>query len=266
MPIAKTDGGDIHYTTGGQGAPVVMVLPQSGGPLGPDAFVDAVAERFMTVRYDPLGSGKSSSLLSPGAVTMAARAGEVIALLDALGLERAHLCCHSTGCGIGLATVAAAPGRVDGLVLMSPWSHGDGHLTVMQNLRVAAARALGASDYERFNASLLFPPSFRRAHAAGFDRLAAAAAPPDAGQIADRLNGILAFDARPILPTVTSPALVVTAADDQLMPAWFGREMAQGIPGARLIELPAGGHMLPETQGRELAVSVSDFLAGLGTA
>jgi len=262
MPMATTEQGDIHYSCSGEGTPVAMLLPQSSGPLGTDAFVDALAERFMVVRYDPLGSGESAPLARAGIVTMEARAREVIAVLDALGVEAAHLCCHSTGCGIGLALAAARPERVRGLVLISPWSHGDEHLTVMQNLRVAAARALGPRDYERFNASLLFPPDFRRAHAAGFARLADAAAPPDADRIEERLQGILAFDARPLLSGVASPTLVVTAADDQLMPAWFGREMARDIPGAELIELPGGGHMLAETQGADLGARVADFLEG----
>ncbi len=266
MPMATSEHGEIYYTVSGAGAPVVMALPQSSGPLGTDAFVDAVAERFMVIRYDPLGSGRSGPVPSVDAVSMGARAGEVVAVLDALENEAAHLCCHSTGCGIGLALAAAQPERVRGLVLISPWSHGDGYLTTMQNLRVAAARALGAKDYERFNASLLFPPDFRRAHAAGFDRLADAATPPDADRIEERLQGILAFDARPMLADIASPTLVVTAADDQLMPAWFGREMAADIPGAELIELPGGGHMLPETQGAALGGRVAEFLGRLTPA
>jgi 3-oxoadipate enol-lactonase len=195
---------------------------------------------------------------------MAARASEVIGVLDDLGLETARLCCHSTGCGIGLTVAATYPERVAGLVLMAPWTHGDEYLTVMQNLRIAAARALGPQDYERFNASLVFPPGYRRANAAGFTRLAETAAAPDADRIADRLNGILAFDARPILGAIACPALVVSAIDDQLMPAWFGREMAAGIPGARHIELAEAGHMIPETKGAELAAEVAEFLGGLG--
>ncbi len=264
MPVAKIDRDDIHYSCSGQGEPVVMLLPHSSGPMGTEAFVDRLAEHFMVIRYDPLGAGRSSPAPTADAVTMRARAKEVLAVLDAAGIARARLCCHSTGCGIGLAVVSAVPERVDGLVLMSPWTHADGHLLVMQRLRIAVARALCPQDYERFNAALLFPPDYRRVHEPAFDRLAEAAAQQDAQQIENRLNAILSFDARPILASVACPALVVTAADDQLMPAWFGREMARGIPGAELIELPGGGHMIPETQGRELASAVSDFLGRHG--
>ena len=102
---------------------------------------------------------------------MAGRAAELAQLFDALEIDRAHLFCHSTGCGVGLSLAAACPDRVAGLVLANPWSHGDAHLTTLQRLRVAAARALDPYCYAWFNASLLFPPDYRRAHAKAFENL-----------------------------------------------------------------------------------------------
>lgn len=260
MTIAQIDGGDIHYTLQGEGDPVAMLLPQSSGPVGVRLFLDSLAERFTVIRYDQRGTGQSGPLAGSDGMRMEARAAEVNGLLDAMDIERAHLFCHSTGCGIGIAAATARPDRVSGLVLASPWRYADGHLTVMQNLRVAAARGLDAYQYARFNASLLFPPDYRRAHEGGFDRLARDAAPPDADEIEARLNAILAFDTRPLLPQIACPTLAVTGADDQLMPAWHGREMAAEIAGARLVELNGGGHMLPETRCAELAAAAIDFL------
>jgi len=261
MPMAQVDGGDLYYTRSGTGSPMVMLLPQSSGPLGVAPFIDALAETFTIIRYDQRGTGRSAPALTSDAMSMAGRADEVIGLLDALGIARAHLCCHSTGCGIGLATAAANPDRVDGLVLASPWSHADGHLTTMQQLRIAAARALDPYQYAWFNASLLFPPAYRRTHEAGFERMATDAAPQDAEQIANRLNAILSFDTRPLTPNIACPTLIVTGADDQLMPAWFGSDLAQRISGARLVALEGGGHMLTETRGDDLAAAIQEFLA-----
>lgn len=260
MPLAQIEGGDIHYEESGAGAVLAMLLPQSVGPVGVRPFRDRLAERFRVVRYDERGAGRSAPVAMPEGVTMAGRAAELAALFDALGIDRAHLFCHSTGCGTGLSLSATCPDRVAGLVLANPWSHGDAHLTTMQRLRVAAARALDPYRYACFNASLLFPPDYRRAHAEAFETLARNAAPQDADRIEDRLEAILAFDARPLAPVLTCPALVVTAADDQLMPPWFGAELAALIPGATLRALDGGGHMLPETRGDELANAVVDFL------
>ena len=259
MPLAQIEGGDIHYEESGSGAVLAMLLPQSNGPVGVRPFLDRLAERFRVIRYDQRGTGRSAPAAVPKGMTMAGCAAELAALFDALGIERAHLFCHSTGCGIGLSLAAASPERVAGLVLANPWSHADAHLTTVQRLRMAAARALDPYSYAWFNASLLFPPDYRRAHAEAFERLARNAAPQDADRIEERLKAILAFDARPLAPGLTCPALVVTAADDQLMPPWFGAELAALIPGAAHRALDGGGHMLPETRGDALTEAVADF-------
>lgn len=260
MPFARIEGGDIHYEQRGNGPPLAMLLPQSGGPVGVGPFIDRLAAGFCVIRYDQRGTGRSAPAPAPEGMSMAGRAAELGALLDALGIDRAHLFCHSTGCGIGLAFAASCPDRVAGLALANPWSHGDAHLTAMQHLRVAAARALDPYRYAWFNASLLFPPDYRRAHAGAFERLASNAPPQDAEGIEARLEAILAFDARPLAPGLACPALIATAADDQLMPPWFGAELAALIPGAAHLALDGGGHMLPETRGDVLAGAVLDFL------
>lgn len=260
MPFARIEGDDIHYEQRGNGPPLAILLPQSGGPVGVGPFIDRLAARFRVIRYDQRGIGRSAPVAAPEGMTMAGRAGELEGLLDALGIDRAHLFCHSTGCGIGLAFAASRPDRVARLVLANPWSHGDAYLATMQRLRVAAARALDPYRYAWFNASLLFPPDYRRAHAGAFERLASNASPQDAEGIEARLEAILAFDARPLAPGLACRTLVATAADDQLMPLWFGAELAALIPGTVHLALDGGGHMLPETRAEALAGAVLDFL------
>ncbi|MBH64105.1 MAG: hydrolase [Alphaproteobacteria bacterium] len=262
MPMVQAEGGEIHYTRKGGGSPLVMLVPQSSGPVGIEPFVGKLSEAFTVYRYDQYGTGRSASLPTTGAMTMEARATEVVGLLDALDIEHAHLCCHSTGCGIGLAVVSVAPERVDGLTLVSPWEYADRQLTITQRLRIAAAEGLDPYHYACFNVGLLFPPAYRREHEAGFERMAAKAerAPQDAEQISHRLNAILSYDTRPLTPAVSCPTLVVSARDDQLMPAWHGRNIAERIPESRFIELEGGGHMIPETRGNELAAAIMAFL------
>tara|TARA_R110002096_G_scaffold276728_2_gene470778 strand:+ start:2145 stop:2951 length:807 start_codon:yes stop_codon:yes gene_type:complete len=262
--VVPTPTGAIAYTRSGSGAPLVLCLPQSSGPVGVAPFIKRLAEHFSVIRYDQRGTGGSPPPKDPGAITMRDRAGEVSDLLEALGIPKAHLFCHSTGCGIGLAFANAYPDKVERLILTTPWAYADAHLTTMQNLRIAAARALNPQDYARFNASLLFPPDYRREHDAGFARQAADAALQDADQIAGRLHAILGFDTRPLTPLIQKPTLVVSSDDDQLMPYWFGRDIAASLPNARYEELRGGGHMLPETQTTRLLTLVSEFLKDSG--
>lgn len=132
----------------------------------------------------------------------------------------------------------------------------------MQNLRKAAASALDPEQHAHFNAALLFPPEFRRANEAGFNRLAAEALaqPHNATAIARRLDAILAFDARPLLSAIQSETLITVAKDDQLMPPWFAAEVGNGIARAEFVELDGGGHMLLETRTAEFVATVLTFL------
>ena len=260
MPFANVDGSKIYYREQGNGAPLVMLLPQSGGPVGVDPFLNALALRFRVITYDQRGTGRSDPVTTSDGMTMMGRSAEIVGLLNTLKIDQAHLCGHSTGCGIGIATTSAAPNRISRLILVNPWSHGDRHLITMQRLRIAAARALDPYRYTWFNASLLFPPMHRREHAAAFEQLALEAAPQDANQIEARLEAIIAFDARPLASNLNCPSLVATAADDQLMPAWIGADLAGLIPDATLLALDGGGHMLPETRGLKLAAEISTFL------
>ena len=111
---------------------------------------------------------------------------------------------------------------------------------------------------------LLFPPEYRREHAAGFARAALQAKdhPHDASAIAARLDAILAFDARPLWPAINCPTLVMVSRDDQCMPRWFGVDAARAIAGARLFEFDGGGHMFPETRTRVFLETVHAFLTG----
>ncbi|MGI9477036.1 MAG: alpha/beta fold hydrolase [Hyphomicrobiaceae bacterium] len=265
MPIAPVQGGTLHYDVTGRPldqshAPIALLLPQSTGPIGLTPFIQQLAAHHTVITYDQRGTGGSSPV--PDSMSMATQAGDLIELLDALDVEQAVLLCHSTGCGIGISAAAAHPDRVSHLVLVSPWTHADPHLTTMQNLRIAAARALDPKQYAHFNAALLFPPDFRRAHQAGFDQLATAAPdkPQDADEIARRLNAILAFDARPLLPAIACRTLAITAQDDQLMPSWFAAEAAAAIASAALVELDDGGHMLLETRAFEIIEAVRPFI------
>ncbi len=260
MAIANIHDAHVHYEITGQGTPLVLLLPQSTGPTGRQLLIDSLAQRHSVITYDQRGTGNSSP--APDAMSIAMHAEDVVGLLDALGLDQASLICHSTGCGIGLSVASNNPERVNALVLAAPWTHADGHLTTMQNLRKATAATLDPESYAHFNAALLFPPEFRRANEAGFNRLAIEARdrPQDAAQIARRLNAILAFDARSLLPAIRSEALVVVAKDDQLMPAWFAAEVGRAIAKAEVVELDGGGHMLPETRTAEFVAIVLAFL------
>ena len=262
MPQATVQGLTLHYTISGDGDPLVLLMGQSMGPAGRDNLLNGLAQHYKVIAHDQRGIGRSQKL--PEGALIDTMAADVIGLLDFLNIRKAHLLCHSTGCGMGHSIASSHPDRIDKLILAAPWSHADEHLTGVQELRKAAAVRLSPEQYARYNAALLFPPEFRREHAAGFARAAALAKdhPHDAAAIAARLDAILAFDARGLWPAIKCPTLVMVSRDDQVMPRWFGIDAAHAIAGAQLFEFDGGGHMFPETRTQAFVEKVHEFLTG----
>lgn len=267
MPSFEFDGREHFYEyridPQASGPPVLLLLPQSSGPVGIEAFVERLAQGHGIVRLSQQAGHNDGP--DAEALSIAWLAAQTQALVQATGADSVHLVCHSTGCGIGQLMVAREPARVASLTLITPWTHADAHLHTMQTLRVAAARSLNPQQYQRFNAAILFPPQYRRQQADGFARMAAEAThePDQIETFASRLNAILAFDARPLWQSIRCATLVIAAADDQLMPKWFAEETAAAIAKARLHSFEYGGHMLPETRAAQVADAIVDFIVGV---
>lgn len=261
MAEAVVGGVRIHYELAGQGPAVVVTAGQGTGAEARAAWLAGLARSHRVLSYDQRGTGRSER--TQQGQSMWELADDIAALMDHAGIERAHLIGLSTGTGKATALAARHSARIDRLVLVAPWTHGDAQLHTLQAMRKAAARTMPPDHYVHFNALLIYPPAYRREHAARFEALArqALGTPQDAQGIAARLDAILAFDARPLYPRLTCPTLVVGASDDLVMPAWHAEDAARLIPGAQLSLLDGGGHLLAETRTQALLDLVLPFLA-----
>ena len=107
---ADTPQGQIHYTTAGEGEPLLL-LHQTGSSRHFWKLMPLLAEKYRTFSPDNLGSGNSDPL--PPNVTIPDMARSIIAAMDFLGLEKAHVFGFHTGNKIATEMAAAWPSRVD---------------------------------------------------------------------------------------------------------------------------------------------------------
>lgn len=235
-----------HEIAGPADAPVVLL----GHSLGTDvrmwdAQVPALAQRFCVVRFDHRGQGRSP--VPPGPYEIADLAGDVLALMDDLGIERAHHCGLSIGAMVAMWLGARAPGRVDRLVLLCTSAH---HAPASAWADRAAA-VLAAGTTEPVADSVVdrwLTPAF----AAAYPQVRAAArtwlvASPAAGYAAC-CGAIERMDLRGDLPRIAAPTLVVAAAGDPATPPEHQRLIADRIPGARLELLADAAHLATAEQ------------------
>src|SRR5438034_8162880 len=160
MPILKSGQARIHYALEGQNGLPALVFSNSLGAdhsmWDPQASV--FQKRFGVLRYDTRGHGQSSS--TPGPYSIELLAKDVIALLDAQGLDRAYFCGLSMGGMIGMWLGINAPERLNKLVLCNTGARIGTRET--WDTRIETVRKNGMKSVASAVAERWFTPAFRQ--------------------------------------------------------------------------------------------------------
>ena len=127
MPFVNHRGQRIHYAVEGEGPLIVLQhgLLMSGESWKRGGFVDALTDRYRVAYVDLLGHGRSDKPSEAALYHQAQRAGDIIAVLDDLDCERAHLIGHSMGAWLAVGVAKHHPERLSSLVL-GGWDFANG--------------------------------------------------------------------------------------------------------------------------------------------
>jgi 3-oxoadipate enol-lactonase len=248
-----------HQAAGPDGAHVVMM----GGSLGAtlelwDAQEGPLGERLRVVRFDHRGHGGSP--VPPGPYSIAGLGGDVLALMDTLGAERASYCGLSMGGMVGMWLAAHAPERLERLVLICTAAH----LPPPEAWAERAAAVLAAGTVEVVADGVLarwLTPEFAREHpeVVAWLRSMLVATPPEG--YAGCCRAIERMDLRGDLPRIQLPTLVVAAAQDTSTPPEHGEAIAAAIPGARFELVSPSAHIAAVERADEVTALIRDHLA-----
>ncbi|WP_374943030.1 pyrimidine utilization protein D [Sphingomonas sp.] len=258
MPEAAGLYYELH---GPDNAPPLILSPGLGGSASywtPN--LSAFATDYRVILYDHRGTGRSDRVL-PAVVTVDDLADDMLALLDALGIVRAHVIGHAAGGVAGLALALKAPERVDRLVTVNGWAKADPHFLRCFDMRLALLRHVGAEAYLRAQPIFLYPAEWITAHSDELD----AELPhqlegfPGAATMERRIAALAAFDVSDRLADVSRPLLTLTAQDDMLVP-WTASDFAMDIAGARSARMDWGGHACNVTDPPAFNRLVLDYL------
>jgi len=224
MPYASSRGFRIAYETWGEGPPVLLQHGLLSGRTAwrENGIAPALAREFTVVTVDALGHGGSDKPSDPRAYGRDARADDLAAVLDALGLERAHLVGYSMGGWIATGFAARHPGRLLSLAI-GGWDPVRG--------RAAAAPAGMTLDFETVLAGF-------RARAPALTAWVTPEAIPGLRACWDALAELDGAEAA--LAACPAPVLLWAGRDDpchDTVQALAGR-----LPGARFRAVP-GDHM-----------------------
>ena len=261
MPRIVIGDGALYYERQGVGFPVLFISGLSGFASFWQDQVAAFARKFDVVTHDHRGIGQSD--VTRSGFTVDRMAADVVGLMDALEIERAHIVGHSTGGAIAQTLAIEHPKRLASVVLSASWTKPDAYFRRMFGLRKDILLRLGPSAYVQSNSLFLYPSWFVSRNNERLRQLEAQnlAVFPPTEVAASRIDAILAFDRTERLGRIKTPTLVVGAEDDIVTPAYFSEELARLIPGAEIKIFPRGGHALTQVRAREFNQAVLPFLA-----
>lgn len=263
------DGASIAWTSFGEGPLEMLCIPGFVSHLelmfempGAERYLGRLASFSRVVMFDKRGQGLSDRPPSPPTLEQSMEDARTV--LDAAGVERAAVYGISEGGPMSTLLAASYPERVSSLVLYGTWP-----------------RLLWAEDYpqgvprEAFDvfvdmvvrdwggpvALQLWAPGLagdEQAERWWAKLLRSGSSPAGAAAL---LRLYTEIDVRPVLGTITAPTLVLHRNRDRLMPLAAGRAVAEGIAGARLVELQGEDH-LPIVHPEQILDEVEEFLTG----
>ena len=250
LKFAPARGARIGYQDFGGGDATIVAVPpaaQNVEVAWERLEIRRMLERFASfarfIPFDKRGTGSSDrAMLVPG---IDERVDDLRAVMDDAGVDRAHLFAQSEGGPMTLLFAATYPHRVESVIL-----HGSGARLAPPNMTAAEraasierrtrfAEVWGTSDSEAvdlFAPSMVDDAEFRAWHqryerlSAGFDSLR------------DLLIQMMDVDVAGVLPTIEVPVLVLHRRDDVAVPIELGRELAELVPNAELVELDGMDH------------------------
>ena len=237
MAFIEKDGEKTHYAlSGAANAPIVVFSNSLGANFSMwDPQLPEVEKKFRVLRYDTRGHGQSS--VAPGPYTIEQLSRDVLALLDALNIQRANFCGLSMGGMIGMWLGLNAPSRLEKIVLCNTGAKigsEKGWNSRIELVRKDGLKAVAAGVLERW-----FTPEFRaRAPQVWESALQMLEAAPPEGYAAC-CAAVRDYDARETIAAIRVPALVIAGGKDSATPPADGRFISEQIPGARYVELNA---------------------------
>lgn len=289
MPNVKANGIQIEYDTFGDSSfPALLLIAGNGAQMivWDVEFCELLAKTgLFVIRFDNRDAGLSTKFEEAGipdimaaikaamqgktvesAYTLDDMADDSVGLLDALGIEKAHICGASMGGMIAQVVSCRHPKHVLSLTsIMSTTGNPD--LPMGKQEAIAAVVAPAPEEREAYVGHYvnvwrrIWSPGFpfeeervRRFMQMSYDR-----SYYPQGMARQNTAVIAGGDRRPSLSSIKVPTLVIHGADDPLIPVEGGKDTARVIPGARLLIINGMGHDMPKGVWAEIVSAISQL-------
>ncbi|MEQ8772518.1 MAG: 3-oxoadipate enol-lactonase [Erythrobacter sp.] len=257
MPFVDSNGARIYWQSdGGSELPALLLLNSLGTDCGMwDGIVPELTPQFHVLRTDARGHGRSQT--TEGDYTIGVLAEDALAVLDATGVTRAHVCGLSMGALIAAHIAARDRDRVDALILCN--------ITTEINpadwdQRAKLVRESGMSALTEAVLSRFLSPAFLESGDQRVDKIRTTLASTDAQGYAACCIAIGHAEVLPHAMGAHVPRLLsIGGSQDAAAPVEHARKIAASVPGGRL-EVLDTGHLSATEDPNGFAEAVKTFL------
>ncbi|MFA5054924.1 MAG: alpha/beta hydrolase [Dehalococcoidia bacterium] len=277
MPVVKVDDIKISYSERGRGEVVMLIMGLGAVKESWFLNIPTLSKYFRVIAMNSRGVGKISRMGE--AYTMRRMAQDIVGLLDALNIERAHIVGVSLGSMIAQEVAISYPQRVNKLILAAttPGMNDTANKETWDRKNAELNRSTGLG--EDFNRRIMEDPAsidavkvmvgltknafnrsvFRIPMTLGSRYYFKKVGPSG---VLDQLRAVSTHNTIDRLNQIKAPTLVLAGTDDKIVPIEFSRIVARNIPGAKLIEFQQGSHSFFMEMSKKFNREVIEFLKG----
>ena len=259
MPFLDTGATRLFFMSQGPATAPALLFSNSLGTTHRiwDAVVDELAAEFRCIRYDTRGHGASD--VPRGAYEIGDLADDAAAILDHLGVERAHFAGLSLGGMVGQAFAVRHPARLASLTLMATTAFFPTRESWYE--RAALVRREGTQAIQPATLERWFTPGCRASAPTVVKAVADDFAASDREGYAAACEAIGRMDLRPIRKSITAPTTIIAGAEDPATPLAMAETLREGIAGATLVTLSPAAHLLAVEQAAKVSSTLHRSVA-----
>jgi len=249
MPFAIANGIRSFYRTVGDGPPLLLIAGNGMEHTTFDEQLPSFGRHFCCVVYDMRGIGRSD--VPEDGYTTLEMALDALGLLDALGIERAHVAGYSLGGAIAQEMALKAPGRVMTLSLYAGFDRPDPYLRLRYDLLLKVLLETTPELWAMFTAFSAFGEDYINRHELEVReeigrRVArwTSGKPPSKTGLAGHYRAILSHDAAGRLTAIRCPTWIAVGSQDPVTPVAYARRLHAAIAGSELEIFPDRPHRI----------------------
>lgn len=263
MPKIRVRELEMFYVEVGAGAPLVLIMGFGGDHQAWGLQTPAFAAAHRVIAFDNRGVGQTEA--PDVAYTTAMMADDTVGLLDALGIERAHVCGVSMGGMIAQEVALRHPARVATLQLHATLARPDAYMRALTAAWRTLRPTLEPEDWMRTLALWLFAPCTYEERPDFVELVVQNALmnpfPQSLTGFRRQGEAVLSHDTLDRLGQIRCPTLVSVAEHDILVPPRFSHEIARRLAQAECTTLADAGHAYLWEQADAFNAMCLDFLA-----